>query len=53
MAEAPTVPRIPKKHIPALKMPRALFRLPENNRYFARIKHDKGVLSNSLQMNEE
>lgn len=53
MATETIIFRIPKKKAEAIRPSKTGFRLPEANRYFARVMHDKGVLANSQCINEE
>jgi hypothetical protein len=53
MASEPIVLRFHKKKALTVKPSKTGFRLPEANRFFERVMHDKGVLANSQYINEE
>lgn len=46
--------KIPKKKVsPLAKGKKEWLRLPEGNRFFWRVKQDRGVLASSVSLNEE
>jgi hypothetical protein len=46
--------KIPKKIVPPLRTgKKEWLRLPEGNRFFWRVKQDRGVLASSVCLNEE